>query len=158
MLTGAIAASFYGVPRTTMDIDVVTEISEGESRSRLLSALRRAELEVCGNRIEKTLMSGYRIVTFRDQKSPYSVDVIFSRKKLEKKPGTIVGLSTFYQTPEDLILAKLRMIKATVPKERALKDKEDVKAILRFTKVNVETVKKKARRNKTLVIFNSIIT
>jgi hypothetical protein len=28
--------------------------------------------------------------------------------------------------PKDLILAKLRMIKATVPRERALKDVEDV--------------------------------
>jgi hypothetical protein len=38
------------------------------------------------------------------------------------------------------------MIKATVPRERALKDAEDVKAILKFTKVDVETVKKQAKR------------
>jgi hypothetical protein len=50
------------------------------------------------------------------------------------------------------------MIKAAVPRERALKDEEDVKAILRFTKVNVETVKKQARKSNTLPIFKSIIT
>jgi hypothetical protein len=50
------------------------------------------------------------------------------------------------------------MIKATVPRERALKDEEDVKAILRFTKVNVETVEKQARKSNTLPIFKSIIT
>jgi hypothetical protein len=157
MFTGALAASYYGVPRTTMDIDVVIEISEG-SRGRLLSALRQAELQADAKKIEQALKSDYRKATFRDRKSPYSVDVIFSSKKLEKKPGTIAGLPTFYQTPEDLILAKLRMIKATVPRERALKDEGDVKPILRFTKVNVETVEKQARKSNTLPIFKSIIT
>jgi len=59
--------------------------------------------------------------------------------------------------PEDLILAKLQMIKATVPRERALKDEEDVKAILRFTKVDVEAVKKRARKEGTLVVFEEIV-
>jgi hypothetical protein len=48
------------------------------------------------------------------------------------------------------------MIKATVPPERALKDLEDVRAILKFTKVNVDAVRKQARRNSTLSIFKSI--
>jgi len=48
-------------------------------------------------------------------------------------------------TPEDLILAKLRMIKATKPQGRASKDEEDIMAILRFTRVNVEAVKKKQK-------------
>ena len=39
---------------------------------------------------------------------------------------------------EDLVLAKLRMIKATLLRERAVKDEEDVKAILGFTKVDTE--------------------
>jgi len=59
--------------------------------------------------------------------------------------------------PEDLILAKLRMIKATVPRERALKDEEDVKAILRFTKVDVKAVKKHAKKEDTLSIFETIL-
>jgi hypothetical protein len=51
-------------------------------------------------------------------------------------------LTTFFQAPEDLVLAKLRMIEATLPRERAVKDEEDVKAILEFTKVEAESVKK----------------
>jgi hypothetical protein len=49
------------------------------------------------------------------------------------------------------------MIKATVPKERALKDEEDVKAILKFTKVDVEAVKQSARGDSTLSIFETVI-
>ena len=52
-----------------------------------------------------------------------------------------------------MILAKLRMIKATVPKERALKDEDDVRAVLKFTKVDVKVVKEQAKRVNTLSIF-----
>jgi hypothetical protein len=58
--------------------------------------------------------------------------------------------------PKDLILAKLRMIKATVPRERAVKDEEDAKAILSFTRVDVEAVKKQAKRNNAFKIFKTI--
>jgi len=56
-----------------------------------------------------------------------------------------------------LILAKLRMIKATVPRERALKDEDDVVAILKFSKVDVEAVKMEAKRDSTLSMFEAIV-
>jgi len=157
MFTGAVAASFYGVPRTTMDVDIIVEVSNQDQRVKLVSVLRQIGLWADEKKIGVALKSRYRLASLRDSKSPYSVDVIFSRvKRLKKRTGTIEGSPTFFQAPEDLILAKLRMIKAAVPRERALKDEEDVKAILKFTKVDVETVRKQARRNSTLLIFNSI--
>jgi hypothetical protein len=71
----------------------------------------------------------------------------------------VAGLRTFFQTPEDLVLvlAKLRMIRATVPKERALKDVEDVKAILRFSRVDLDVVKERARMENTLSILEDIM-
>lgn len=83
--------------------------------------------------------------------------MIFSDKKLEKRAGTILGLPTFYQKPENLILAKLRMIKATLSKEKALKDEEDVKAILKYMAVDMEELKKRAREEKALTILKRII-
>ena len=50
------------------------------------------------------------------------------------------------------------MIKITVPRERALKDEEDIKAILEFTGADVETVRKKAKKDTTLSIFEALIT
>ena len=73
------------------------------------------------------------------------MDNTISEKSPKLKAGMIFGLPTFYQTPEELILAKLRMIKATIPRERALKDEDDIKAILKFTKVNINTIKKRAK-------------
>jgi hypothetical protein len=158
VFTGALAASFYGVPRTTVDVDVVVAVAEVKHRVRLVEALKRAGLVVDERELDGALKSGYRIATFRDSKTAYSVDVMFSDKKLEKRAGTVAGLRCFYQTPEELVLAKLRMIKATKPRERAVKDVEDVKAILKFTKVNVEVVRKQAKKDSTLSVFVGLIT
>jgi hypothetical protein len=113
----------------------------------------RAGMRADGKEIDRALASDGRIVTFGDRKTAYSADIIISNEKLQKRVGTVAGIQTFFQTPEDLILAKLRMIKATVPKERALKDKEDIRAILRFTVVDVEGITKRAKKDTTLSIF-----
>jgi hypothetical protein len=153
--TGALAVSFYGAPRTTTDVDVVVAVSGLDVKGRVASALRRAGLDVDDRKLDSALISDYRIASFSDKASPYTVDVIFLDGELKKRAGTIDGMSTFFQPPEDLILAKLRMVKATVPRERAVKDEEDIKAILTFTKVDLEAVKKQAEKDKTLEILES---
>jgi len=151
--TGAMAASFYGLPRTTTDVDVMVQVSDELGKSRLARALKRAGLRADEEEIARSIVSGYMIVTFGDRKTVYSTDIIISNEKLQKRVGTVAGIRTFFQAPEDLILAKLRMIKSTVPRERALKDKEDIRAILRFTVVDVEAIKKRAKKDTTLSIF-----
>lgn len=157
MFTGALAVSYYGRARTTVDVDVVVAVVDKGWRIKLVSALERAGLVVDEERVDAALRSGYRIVTFEDSKSPLTVDVILSDVKLVRRAGSILGLATFYQTPEDLILAKLRMIKATVPRKRALKDEDDVKAILKFTRVDMSVLERRARENNTLSILEGII-
>jgi hypothetical protein len=49
------------------------------------------------------------------------------------------------------------MIKATMPQERAAKDKEDVKAVLTFANVNVEAVKQQAKKDGTHEILENLI-
>jgi len=157
MLTGALAASYYGTPRTTMDIDIVVKVPQDELRAKLVSALRRAGLQVDEERMKAAAETGFRIVTFKDVKSPFSVDIIFFVKEFEKKAGAILSLPTFYQTPEALVLAKLRMIKVTVPRERALKDEDDVRAILEFTKVDKSALLRQARKEGTISILETIV-
>jgi hypothetical protein len=122
--TGALATSFYGTPRTTSDIDVIVTIgNETDLKTKLITALRRAGLAVDERKIDSALTT-----------SPYCIDVIFSSEKLDKRAGKIAGLNTFFQSPEGLIAAKLRMIKATLSPERSAKDKTDIKAILKIYK------------------------
>ena len=155
--TGAVAVSVYGAPRTTSDVDVVVAVADARSvKAKVTSALERAGLNVDERQIDAALTSGYRIATVRDRASPFSVDVIFA-DAVQKRAGVIDGVRTFFQAPEDLVLAKLRMIKATVPRERAVKDEEDVKAILAFTKVDLAAVRKQARKQGTLEILESLM-
>lgn len=156
MFTGALAVNYYGRARTTTDVDIVVAVSGREWRNKLISASKKAGLVADEKKIDDALKSDYKIATFKDGKSPLTVDIILSDKKLEKRAGSILGLATFYQTTEELILTKLRMIKVTIPKERALKDEEDVKAILRFAKINIEDVKMKAKKESTLSIFDCL--
>ena len=155
--TGALAVSFYGIPRTTTDVDVIIAVAdEADSKRKISAALRQADLEVDARKIDSAATSGYKIATFKDKATPYTVDIILSDGKLDKKPGKIDDLSTFFQSPEGLIAAKLRMIKATLPPERTIKDKEDIKAILSFTKLNIKAIKRQAQKDKTLEIFEAL--
>jgi hypothetical protein len=155
--TGALAVSFYGSPRTTSDVDVMITIGANEVKIlEIVDVLSCVGLEVDKRRIENATKSGYNIVTFRDKTSPYSVDLILSAEKLDKRPGKVVGLDTFLQRPEGLILAKLRMIKATFPRERVQKDEDDIRSILRFTDINIKEVRERAKQEGTLDIFDGL--
>jgi hypothetical protein len=155
--TGALATSFYGVPRTTTDVDIIVAVSgRADVTGKVAGALRHAGLEVEERRIDMALESGYRIASFKDKASPYTLDVIFV-DALRKNAGTVAGLTTFFQAPDDLVLAKLRMVKATKPRERAVKDEEDVRAILEFTEVDLEAVRELAKRDGTLSILEELI-
>jgi hypothetical protein len=155
--TGALAVSFYGVPRTTTDVDIMIAIAnEMDLKRKITTALKEADLEVDERKIETALTSGYKIATFKDKTTAYTVDIILSDTKLDKKSGKIDRIQTYFQSPEGLIVAKLRMIKATLPPERAIKDKEDIKAILAFTKLDISAVKKQAQKDKTFEIFEAL--
>ena len=155
--TGALAISFYGSPRTTSDIDIMVAVSsDANVKAKLSAALHKAGLAVDERKIDTALTSGFRIATFEDKVSPFSVDVIFSSERLDKRAGKIDSFDTYFQSPEGLIAAKLRMIKATLLPERSAKDKEDVRAILQFTRVDLGAVKRHAKKDKTLDVFNAL--
>lgn len=156
MLTGALASSYYGRPRTTLDIDVVVAVRESHLPT-LARALAGANLKVEEKRLQAVWRSKYRIATIEDRKSPHTLDIIFTDEKLERKAGSILGLRTFYQTPESLILAKLRMIKATAHPERAATDREDVKAILESNPLRLDILRRRAKTETTYEILEDLI-
>jgi hypothetical protein len=121
-----------------------------------VEALREAGLKAELAAIDKALRSGYHIATFIDTETPYSIDIILSKEKFRRKVGAVGGLKAYFQTPEDLVLAKLRMIRATMPRERARKDVEDIKAILKFARVDLEAVRRQAEKEGTVKILEEI--
>jgi len=154
-ITGATAASYYGIPRTTADIDFVVRVS-ARDLPRLTATLEKAGLKVDLRKIRRQFRTEYNVVSFPDKSSQYRADFIFQKGRLQRREGSLLGLRTFYQPPELLILAKLRMIKATIPDEKSLKDKNDIIAILANTKVDLQTIQRSARRESSLELFNNI--
>lgn len=156
-VTGALAASYYGVPRTTVDIDFKVRIRR-QKLSMLWNACEAAGLNVDRARAPKRLRSGYNIVSFEDTLSAHTADfIIETRGKIDRRKGTLLGLQVFYESPESLILAKLRMIRATMPRERAEKDKEDIRAILAQTKVNKHKIIQGSKKQDTETVFQELL-
>jgi hypothetical protein len=108
-------------------------------------------------KIRRQLKSGYNVVTVADKFSPHTADLIIVETHPEHRRGTLQGVRTYFQSPESLILAKLRMIRATMPIERSQKDKDDITAILANTRVSKRRILNKASREGTIEILRKIL-
>lgn len=151
------AASYYGRARTTVDVDFILQISP-EDLDELLGQLDRAGLKVNRAKITRQLGSGYNIISLDDRGSSNRVDLIIETEgRLERRRGRALGLRSYYQPPELLILSKLRMIRATRPVERSFKDRDDIMAILANTRVKMRRIVDQARKEGTLTIFREIL-
>jgi hypothetical protein len=155
-ITGAVAASYYGIPRTTLDADFVVYIPPREA-NRFFQGMKEADVKTDMQKIRRQLRSGYNVITVADRLSPYAADLILVESSPERRKGKVQGVKTYFQAPEPLILAKLRMIRATIPRERSQKDKDDIRAILANTRVNKRKIVSQARKDGTIEIFTEIL-
>ena len=156
MLTGALAASYYGRPRTTLDADIIIATEE-KDLTEIARWLAKAGLKVNKERLQAAWRSGYRIATLEDEKSPHTVDVIFTNQRLERSVGRVAGLRTYYETPESLILSKLRMLRVTTQAERAAIHRGDIKSILENTSINMRSLRKRAKTQKTARLLDDLL-
>ncbi len=153
-ITGALAASYYGTPRTTIDADFIVHLTPGRLEE-FLNGLETIGLRVNRERVKKQLKAGYNVISVPDRFSPHTADFILTRN-VEKRKGTLSRHIAYYQTPEALVLAKLRMIKTTLPRRRSYKDEDDIKAILTNTSIDMGNITRKAKRETTEEIFRDI--
>lgn len=116
MLTGSMASSFHGLPRTTQDIDLVIAPSPS-GLDQLLLALPSERYYVSRNSAHDALR---RRALFNavDLESGWKIDFIvrkerpFSVTEFERRVSTVAyGISLYVATPEDVILAKLEWAK-----------------------------------------------
>ena len=154
MFTGAIASSYYGLPRTTMDVIVTASCIDQEI---IVEALGEAGLVVSSMDFKRALESGYNIVSIDDARSPFTVDLILLEGSFERVACTLFGEPTFLQTSEGLVRAKLRMIMATLDPEKSFKDKEDVRAIPRYSSLDLGRVRGYALVDGTVEILDSLV-
>lgn len=132
MLTGAFAYNFYGIPRSTKDVDIVVDVSSSKGIKSLIERLE-PEIEFPGQVQFDTLTWGRRHIGTPVSNTILQIELFelfddpfvkeqFSRRKSFMLPQ--IGIETWIPTPEDIIVQKLRWGR---PKD--LEDARDVLAV-----------------------------
>lgn len=131
MLTGSIAASFHGIPRSTQDIDLVVAGTE-DQLLRFARTLMDRGYYVSEDAVREAFEGGSQFNVI-DRDTAWKVDLIlrkdreFSRTEFARRTrADALGLSLWVATAEDVVLAKLEWARIT-GSERQL---EDVAGIL----------------------------
>ena len=156
MVSGGLAVSFWGFPRTTHDIDIVIEARE-KDKDKIIK-LFKEDFYISSEAVEDAIKERFTFNIIHN-KSGLKIDFWLIKKdafgksefgrKLKKK---IFGEHIFIISPEDLILCKLLGFKETKSDRRL----EDAKSILATSKVDLKYVKKWAEKQGTMEIFNKI--
>jgi hypothetical protein len=116
MLTGSVASSAHGIPRSTRDIDIVI----GPTRAQLLTLMQefrsdryyadeQQALQAIANKSQFNVIdfaTGWKVDFIITQDSPYA-RTAFSRRVRVDIAGTAVCIAS----PEDVLLAKLQWAK-----------------------------------------------
>lgn len=130
MLTGSLAASYHGAPRSTQDIDLVVEASVA-LLLEVGAELRAAGLYVSDDAIREAHASRGMFNAI-DPESGWKVDLIvrkdrpFSRAEFEsRREIEFLGLGLSIVSAEDLIIAKLEWARLG-NSERQLRDVAEI--------------------------------
>jgi len=133
MLTGSLASSFHGEPRSTRDVDVVIDPSP-DSLERLLSSFPADAYYVDGEAARAALAERgqFNVV---EQATGWKVDFVirkerkFSRAEFGRRTWVeLPGGPAFVATAEDTIIAKLEWAQAG-ESERQLRDVASILAV-----------------------------
>jgi hypothetical protein len=112
MLTGSLAAAFYGTPRATQDIDLVIDPSRPQL-DRLVELLGASGLYVSSEAAVEAFEHGGQFNAI-DVETGWKADLIvrkareFSKREFERRQTSqLFGVELALATVEDLIIAKL---------------------------------------------------
>ena len=128
MITGSVASSFHGRPRTTHDVDVVIDPTP-ESLGRLVSKLSTAGFYVDAQTAEDALRRRRQFNAI-DTASAFKLDLIvrkdrpFSREEFARRQRADLPFAAqvALASPEDAILSKLEWARKGGGSERQMAD------------------------------------
>lgn len=135
MVTGSVASSFHGRPRSTHDADVVVDPSQ-EQLDALVQILGEAGFYVDSARARDALRRRLQFNVI-ETRNAFKIDLIvkkdrpFSREELERRQTAELsaGVPVALASPEDTILSKLEWAKKAGRSERQIEDAAGVVAV-----------------------------
>ncbi|MBI4655505.1 MAG: nucleotidyl transferase AbiEii/AbiGii toxin family protein [Elusimicrobia bacterium] len=141
MVTGGSALSFWGHVRTTMDIDIVVQISPSRIPELIAAVKDESYIDEDDVRLavsEKRMFNViFNATVFKvdfavlDDTKPYQKESFSRRKEFE-----LAGQPLWVITAEDLVLSKLRWMKSAGGSERQL---QDCRSIMELNKGMLDT-------------------
>jgi len=115
---GSLASSAFGIPRATMDIDIVADIKQ-ENVPLLQECLEKefyADMDMIMEAVRRKssfniihLESLYKVDIFILQEHPFDLQAL--ARRVQKKVSEDTSQEPFFSTPEDIILNKLKWYK-----------------------------------------------
>jgi hypothetical protein len=159
-LTGSIASSFWGTPRTTHDVDVVVLLSAGDE-ARVLTTFadsyyvsdaavrdavqRQSMFNVIG------LSTSLKADIWVSRDDPFNREMLARRRREEILPG----LAAYLGTAEDILLHKLVWHTIT-PSERQLNDAAGIAAI-QAGKLDTAYMRQWAAKQSTSALLEDVL-
>jgi len=126
MVTGSVASSYHGEPRSTRDLDIVID-PEPVAINRLVAALQKAGLYVDTD-AAVVAVGGRTQFNAIDATNGWKVDFLvrkdrpFSREEFDRRTrADLLGTTAWIASPEDTIIAKLEWA-ASSGSDRQLSD------------------------------------
>ena len=126
MLVGSFSSNYYGIPRSTEDVDFVIQIESnlGADFARILGERFEAETQLkfetnTGTQKQEFAVKGteFKLELFRLSDDPFDQERFKNRRRV-----MVAGREVWFPRAEDVIVMKLRWARS--------KDKEDVKDVM----------------------------
>lgn len=158
IITGGMAVSAWGRPRTTLDIDIVVNLLP-KSVSFLIKELLKVDKDVyVSEEAIREALERKGEFNFIDPNSNLKVDFwivkdAFNEQAIKRgKPREVDGYKVVFTSPEDLILSKLLWYKES----QSTRQLEDIEGVLSVSKVDLGYVKKWAVRHGTQDLLKKV--
>lgn len=134
MLAGGFSSNYYGIPRSTKDVDFVVQLRAplNEAFAQTLGPEFEAEPQMSfetntGTQRQEFRVAGtlFKVEVFRLSDDPHDQERFRRRRPVEVK-----GQQVFFPTAEDVVVWKLRWART--------KDREDVRAVIGVQQGNLD--------------------
>lgn len=158
-ITGGMAVSVWGRPRSTADIDIVVELMPKNTAAlaKKLLAIDK-DVYVSEDAINEALKQKGEF-NFIHPQSQLKVDFwivkdAFNKQEIQRAiPKNFEEYDIRFISPEDLILSKLLWYKES----ESTRQLEDIKSVLAISKVNLKYIKNWAAKQDTLEVLEKLI-
>jgi len=158
VVTGGLAVSYWGFPRSTHDIDIIIEIDPSKTEEILKSFKKDFYISKEGieSMLERDISfniihneSGIKIDFWPLGKEDKHKIMEFKRARKENVFGKTISMIA----PEDLIIVKLQWFRES----NSSRHLEDIKSILKISEVDLKYIKNWAERQGTIDILETLI-